>query len=384
MKSLLFLAAGWLLPTLLSAQTGKSQSLPARIAAARQELQLAFVADDPAAAALWIDSLARLENSTYAGLIWDERWLLYFWEEAYGNMFDEVMRFDAAERERQAYKIAPPADSLFETLDLGLYERRFDMFNRLQQALLNEEEKAFCVLQLDYLLRLNKDEKEWTARLDAFLKRYPTSRCADFVRSIRPALVTPRRRGYGFSVSYLQGDWTGPLDRSLRPLYGASASFYLWRKGWHFEATTVSGQPALGRQVDHNGFDWLKGDGSYFRTSGLEVGRDVLESSRLRITPAVGAFFSSLSPAPPGNGENPDYYSEFYFSDIHFTTALTADVKLFRKDRGLQGVEKGTFHGLRLRVGYHWMRLGRQNSAFDGNLFFFALGYHLFVQRPSK
>ena len=384
MKRLLFLLAGSLLPILSLAQTGRAQPLPGRIAAARQELRLAFSADDPAAAALWIDSLARLENNTYAGLVWDERWLLYFWEEAYGNMFDEVMRFDAAERERQAYKIPPRTDSLFETLDWTLYERRVDLFNRLQQALLNEEEKAFCVLQLDYLLRLNKDEKEWTARLDAFLKRYPTSRFADFVRSIRPALVTPRRRGYGFSVSYLQGDWTGPLDRSLRPLYGGTASFYLWRKGWHFEATTVSAQPALGRRVEHNGFDWRKGDGTYFRTSGLEVGRDLLDHQRLRITPAVGAFFSSLSPAPPANGENPDYYSEFYFSDIHFSTALTADLKLFSKDWNLQGVQKGTFHGLRLRVGYHWMRLGRQNAALDGNLFFFALGYHLFVQRPSK
>ncbi len=372
-----------LLPALATAQT----ALPARIASARLELQQAFTGDDPAAAALWIDSLSRLENNTYVGLVWDERWLLYFWEEAYGNLFDEVMRFDAAERERQAYKIAPRSDSLFETIDRVLYEQRFELYNRLQRALLNEEEKAFSVLQLDYLLRLNKDEKDWVARLDAFLNRYPSSRFAEFIRSIKPEIkppAQPGQRGFGMAVSLANGQWTNQLDLSLRPWVGLEGRFYLWRKGWHLEGHVVGGSPALSRTIRHNGFDWPKKESADFLTAGLEVGRDVLHTERLRVTPSVGASFSTLSPAVPEEGENPEYYSEFYFGDGHLTAALTTDVKLFRREWNLQGVEKGTFHGIRLRLGYHWLRLGRKNEALAGNMFSFSLGYHLFVQRPTK
>ncbi len=381
MKRLLSLLTGCLLPILVLAQTG--QSLPTRIAAARQELRMAFAADDPAAAALWLDSLARLEDNTYAGLVWDERWLFYFWEEAYGNMFDEVIRFDAAERERQAYKIPPAADSLFETLDRTLYERRFDLFNRLQQALLNEEEKAFCVLQLDYLLRLNKDEKEWAARLDAFLRRYPDSRFADYVRSVRPVIRKPGQRGFGFSLGYANGDWTGNLDRTLSGLHALEVGIYVWRKGWHFDLRSIAGSPALTRQVVHNGFQWLKGDGTEFKNVGLEIGRDLLDNNRLRITPSVGVYVGSLSPAPPLVGENPEYYSEFYFIDGHLMAAVTADLKLFQGDGNLRGLGKGTFHGLRLRVGYDWLRLGRRNPALGGNLFSFTFGYQIFLEKPS-
>ncbi len=390
MKPTYFWLALWTFPALLFAQTDslprpKPVSLPMRIAAARQELRTSFMANAPATAALWMDSLARLENGTaYTGLVWDERWLLYFWEEAYGNMFDEVARFDAAERERQGYKIPPRADSLYETLDQVLLEQRFEMYNRLKQGFLNEEEKAFCTLQLDYLLRLNQDKKDWTARLDAFLRRYPESRFADYVRSIRPEMVAPGQRGFGFSLAYANGDWRGSLDHSLSTLNALEVEIYIWRRGWHFGLNSLSGNPNLGRRVEQNGFPWLQGDGTYCRNVGLEVGRELFNNDRLRITPSVGAYLSTLSPAPPLVGENPDYYSEFYFYDGHFAAAMTADLKLFQRDLHRIGLGKGSFHGLRLRAGYHWLRMGRQNGAFSGNLFSFAVGYHFFLQRPSK
>ncbi len=383
MRLILLYLIVWLLPTLATAQT----TLPSRITSARLELQRAFAADDPAAAALWMDSLSRLETDTYVGLVWDERWLLYIWEEAYGNLFDEVMRFDEAERERQANKVAPRNDSLFETIDRTLYEQRFEMYNRLQRALLSEEEKAFVVLQIDYLLRLNQDQKDWAIRLDAFLQRYPESRFADFIRSIRPDVKlssSPSQRGFGMSLLLANSQWNNQLDRSIRPAVGVEGSFYLWRKGWHLGAEFMTGSTRLSRTIRHNGFDWPKEDRADFLTAGLEIGRDVLNTKRLRVTPSVGGSFASLVPPVPEEGENPDYYSEFNFSDAHLMAALTTDVKLFRKEWNLQGVEKGTFHGIRLRVGYHWLRMGRKSPFLDGQMFFFSVGYHLFIQSPSK
>ena len=127
-----------------------------RIASTRQELLGAFLNDDPAGAALWRDSLMRLEDSTHTALVWDERWLLYYWEESYGNLFDEAIRLDVAERQRLATKKSPPRDSLFDWLDRTLYESRFQVYEKIGRGFLSEEEKQFALLELDYLLRLNQ------------------------------------------------------------------------------------------------------------------------------------------------------------------------------------------------------------------------------------
>ena len=139
----------------------------AAIAAVRSELKTAFLTDDPAAAALWMDSLARLEDPLFVALAWDERWLLYYWTEAYGNLFAEAMGLDANARAQLSWKIQAPRDSLFEWIDYSLNERRFELFDRINRAFLTEDEKVFAVLQLEYLLRLETDEKQKSAKIEA-------------------------------------------------------------------------------------------------------------------------------------------------------------------------------------------------------------------------
>ena len=197
-----------------AAQSDSIPSMGHRIAYARQQLLVAFLADDPAEASLWRDSLMQFEDSSRVGLVWDERWLLYYWEGAYGNLFDEAVRMDEATRQQLADKLPPPSDSLFKCLDRTLFEKRFALYESIGRGFLSEEEKQFSLIELDYLLRLNQQERnsgEWNNRLRAFLNRYPESRFQQYIKENLLDENTPasykvlKDRGFTFDVLFLSG-----------------------------------------------------------------------------------------------------------------------------------------------------------------------------------
>jgi len=361
-----------------------------QIAATRQELLFSFQNDDPASVALWRDSLMRLEDSARAGLVWDERWLLYFWEESYGNLFDEVTRFDATERQRLADRAQPPADSLFEVLDRTLYEARFQLYEKISRGFLTEEEKQFALIELDYLLRLNQSEiasGEWNKRLDAFLKIHPASRFKSYIEAnlYNPAKGTPIRqvktdRGFSIELLFSGGQWRDQLDRTLRTPYGLDLGLAYTLKRWNFGLRCNFTFQKLNRSVFENAFEWPQNDPTVFIAPALELGYHVLDNRKIRVFPSVLAGVSILK--PPGTDEAeedlPDYYSDFFFARGFLGAALTADVKLKVFDSSDEDYPEVSYIGARIRVGYNWLNLGSANADLRGDMIYFAIGVNLY------
>lgn len=376
----------------LTGQTDSTRKVPPvyleqKINSARLEVRKSFLNEDPAGAGLWLDSLARLEDDTYVGVNWDERWLLYYWVENYGALLSEASQFGADERAVQAWKVPPPADSLFEVIDVSVYERRFDFFQNIRHAFLSEEEKAFATLLLEYLLRLNQNEEDWAERLEAFQGKYPASRFNYFIASVKPAILKPANKGFGLSFNFASGSWSAELERSLQPLYAFQFDLYYWVDRWNLSFNGLFGGPRLARNVT-DGFEiWPKKDPTTFSHFGLELGFDIINNAKVRLFPAVGGAVAVLKPPTPdedSDEEIPEYYDNFNFFEGHLTASLTADAKLFGKDYKSWEVPKGSYHGIRLRVGYNWLNFKNQNKMLGGNLFYFAVGYNLFVYREAK
>lgn len=370
-----------------SIRTPKPQLLEQRINAARLELKSSFINQDPAGAGLWLDSLNRLEDDSYIGVNWDERWLLYYWAENYGALLAETSQFGANERNIQAWKVPPPADSLFEIIDSTMYERRFDQFQNIRHAFLNDEEKAFSTLLLEYLLRMNKDEDDWAERLDAFENKYPASRFNYFLGSVKPALLKPANKGFGLSMQFVSGSWSKEIERSLNPLFAAQFDCYYWVDRWNITLNALFGGPRLARAVTDGEEIWPKNDPTSFASFGLELGYDIVNNSKVRIFPAIGGALASLKPPTPDEDseeEVPSYYDNFTFLEGHFTASITADAKLFGKNHRDWGVPKGSYHGVRLRVGYNFLNFKGQNEMLGGNLFYFAVGYNLFAFNEAR
>ncbi|MBV6443092.1 MAG: hypothetical protein DYG98_13370 [Haliscomenobacteraceae bacterium CHB4] len=366
-------------------------SISQRIASARQELLASFLNDDPAAASLWRDSLMRLEDSTHVALVWDERWLLYYWEEAYGNLFDEAIRLDAAERQHLANKQPPPKDSLFEKIDQRLYELRFQIYEKISRGFLTEEEKQFALIELDYLLRLNQAEiasGDWNKRLDAFLQIHPESRFKPYIQAnlYAPAekmLAQNVKTDRGFSLDFLfsSGQWRNELEQTLRSPYGFDIGLSYWLRHWNFGLRCNFSWQKLNRSVIQNGYEWPKNDPSVLIAPALEVGYDILNNKKVKVFPSFVAGISILK--PPGVDEEeeeplPDYYSDFFFAKGFLGAALTADVKLKTFNSSDEEYPDVSFIGARIRLGYNWLNWGDDNPDLRGDLFYFAIGINLF------
>jgi len=392
--TLLFLSQNALPAQDITFTTPADSSKTARIAAARRHLDTAFLYDDLISAGLWMDSLTRMEDDQQVALVWDERWLLYFWSGALSNALDEAARYDADERIRQSWKNQPPNDSLFEHLDRTLLERQYQLFADIRQAFLNEEEKAFATLLLEYLLRINgaspsETELEnlngprgiWAAKIDNFLAKYPKSRFGKYLRSIKPYIPKVRKDALGIYAAFQHGEWTDQLERSLRPLNGLEFGFYYWRKRMNYQLGLLVGGNKLARDVVQNGYVWPKKDVYSAVFFHGEVGYDLLDKTKLRVFPTIGGGFSRVRPPEPDDDDEPlpDYYYGFRFSSGHLMAVLNIDLKMLPrsgKHYNQTGV-KGSYNGPRLRVGYQRLWLDRKNPALRGNLFFVSIGYNL-------
>ncbi len=354
------------------------------IALCRQELLHSLWNDNRPDAQFWLDSLRSMEDDNYLALQWDERWLFYFWLENYAPLLDEVAHFTKNTEAETFTKYSPPNDSLFEWLDAQLYRDREQLFRQIDNAWLSGEERDFAALLLHYLLRLSNEPTaadEFDARLNAFLAENPTTRFAPFMRAFMFNTKPPASWAVGLDALFLQGNWSGDLERNFKTAYGADFAVYYWQNRWNLAVRMgVTGQKLL-RPVEANTYEWPKDDPSVFFDLELEAGYDLFNKPRLRIFPTVGGGYSTIRP-PEGDDQdpNPDYYSNFKFNGVHLTTALQADVK-FRQGKGNVAT---SYHGIRVRMGYHWLNLKRQNPALQGNMFFFAVGYTIFSRQAQN
>lgn len=379
MKYLFFTLSFCLLSFLSNAQdTIRFESRGDKISAVRKDLISAFAVEDFVSAGLWMDSLTALSNLEYIGLVWDERWLLYYWTESYGNLFEEVAKFNETQRAIDDLKNQPAPDSLFEWLDHTLYARRFDISQSIQKAFLNEEEKAFANLLLEYLLRMEHDEAEWASRLEAFIKRYPASRFNNYVAYIKPKVRKKMSEDSGFGADFLltQGNWRGQLERTLRPSFGIDFGLTYWHKRWNYMLRLAIGGQKLARNVENDPDDiWPKGEKSNFFTPTLDFGYDVINKPKFRCTPTVGGGLAVLKPTTveDDDGNTISEYPNFSFTSGQLNAAVNLDVKLHEIKEEEDEIDG--YGAIRVRLGYRWMYWGNRNERMAGNMFFFAVGY---------
>lgn len=381
-RFILFCSILWV-PVAVACQ---ADSIPSHILAivnGREQIAIAFESNNRPDVQFWLDSLRRLEDDEFMALHWDERWLLYIWLENYTPLFSEVSYFNRTQEELAYQKFPPPRDSLFNLLDLRMYEDRAYLFDQIRKGWLSSEERAFATLMLDYLLRLSvttAEKQDFDARLDAFLAEYPGSRFKLFM--LRKLYNTPQPGNWAICLDllFMQGNWSKGLERSLRPSFGGEFAASYWQNRWNFGMRLALGGQKLDRDVVENGYVWPKDDRSTFLAFELESGYDIYNQPKLRILPMLGAGFSTIHPPEDEENPNPDYYSDFKFNGWHLTAAIQADVKF---NPGAQNVPT-TYHGVRVRLGHRWLNLGGDNPAMQGNMFFFAVGYTIFGRQPYK
>jgi hypothetical protein len=103
------------------------------------------------------------------------------------------------------------------------------------------------------------------------------------------------------------------------------------------------------------------------------------------VFPSVGFGFGLLKPTEPDEDEAelPDYYSFFNFKEFHLAAAITTDIKLFNTANTDWDAPKGSYHGIRLKLGWNGLNFGAKNDYLRGELLYLAVHYNLFSILPK-
>jgi hypothetical protein len=340
----------------------------------RRALMEAFQREDALETGLLMDSLIRMENIEQAALVWDERWLLYLWMGAYGNLFAEAAEMNADKKAEVALKNQPLPDSLYTVLDAGMFENRFVLYKSLQTSLLSNEEQAFTALLFDYLLRLNENITDWNERLGVFESKFPESRFLPFIHTLKKPVLkrNPRKGSFGILAGQVQPD--GEAQRYLSSGFCLSVDLAVWQNRWNILLSCNLSALSLRRDLYNLTDTWPKGSPATLNTFTLGLGYDLWNSNRLRITPAGGIGFSTFGPTDSEDDPAPEEYLYFKTFSWHLHQSLNIDLKrpFSRKKQSFD--KDDDYFGLRFRIGYEWLHFGNTISELKGNQFFIGVG----------
>ncbi|MFN4079332.1 MAG: hypothetical protein ACK4NS_00400 [Saprospiraceae bacterium] len=356
------------------------------IAQIRAQLIDALLDDDLSASAQLSDSLFQMDDEYYASLIWDERWLLYYYLRQYAPLMEEAANADDLWFAIHEYKSGPGPDRLFTTLDSLMLERRLAAYEDIRTAFLSEEERIFAIMLLDFMLRVDENPEERAIKAQNFLKRYPQSRFKNQVERMSPVIYRPGNAAFGIQFGMGHKRWTGAADQTLNPFWGLDFGFFYWRSSVSFSAQFAVGWSKTHRALFRNGFEWPKGSLAVLIAPEIGLGFDIVNTDKFRIYPSILGGFAYLGPQQPSEDAepNPDYYVNFDFFRFHYGAALQADLKFKNYRRADEYPPPGSYHGLTVSFGFRRMDFGVLNHALQGNMMTVSILYGFFYRSLNK
>lgn len=372
----LFIGSIWVFAPVTLRASGALDTME-QIIGLRAELKKAILTDNRKSGAQLTESLLALSNYNHHALMWDERWLVYHWSGQHRRLLEEIKGYSETSRYLEEYAKLPPADSLFELIDLTMFRLRSAYAGELQDLGLNPEEQSFLQIHLGYLLR-DRSEEEKERRAD-FIKNYPQSAYVAFVKTFMALPPAPVYHYYSFDASLAGSNWTDNLTPTLRQGWGGYLGLNVHYKRWTFGGKFQFSRQRLNRSI-FEGFDeWPKGAPSSFNGFGLGVGYHLLDASKIRIWPSGELGWATLTPV---NADDTDIPEEEFFAIFNYTSFMTGvglnfDLKMQTKEAHPKGRYPEKYHGVRVRVGYNWLYFDRSNPLLNGNLIYFTLGYQV-------
>lgn len=355
-----------------------------KVAAARGQLREAFANDDIGLTNAWLGFLqTELESDTQAATLPDERWLLYYWTENFAVLFAEVAEYDSLFTRRFIFQSPPPEDDLFRSVDRASFDRRFELYAAVQRGFLSEEEKAFAVLLLDYLLRADATDagrREQDEKAATFLKKYPGSRFRKYTYKHIYNGLAPAKYGFAGDLMLLYGRHDGAMGINFKPFWGFGGSLGYWQKRVSGTVRVQVGGQEVRREFSDGDYVVSPDSSATVVDVGLEAGFDLADTRQFRITPVVGAGVSflrvgSTSPIPEVEG------AELSFSSFHWLACLQIDRK-FRHAPAASGRVGWT--AVRFRAGYKHLNFADDMPDLGGSQIFVSLGVSFFGRPAVK
>ncbi len=331
--------------------------------------------------------LQKVQKQNYIIFYPLEYWYILYWTKQYNELLADFSKADSLNNKRAGQtgyrndlmlKIQPPEDLLLKNLYDKSKDSIFELDSFVDNSSLQQEDKDFLKLRLQYLISAQKPAESSQDSLNMianqFLKTYPNSHYATFVRKhVRYEFVPSKWgfvfeffSGYGFLNKELEKNFTNPIPIGIDfDIYYKKVALYL---------RDYIGLNKTKTDIPYPNGVWEKGSQVRVYLPEASVGYVALDNKTFKIAPFAG--ISGADFAPTQYDIENDHNLEK--AEIKFTTTYTAglnlDIKLGRTKTPMVSFREESYWFLRIRYGYNWPQFKNKYNRFDGTLQYITIG----------
>jgi len=343
------------------------------IAKVRRVLLDKFIEDDTLGIMLEMDRLMMLDNNDYLSLYPVEFWLLSYWIGDYDAILfsDKSLRLDSllGDSNSKNLKIPPQRDYLIPKLVERSTEKKEILLQHIKDSKLTDEEKAFLLLKLRYLLsedtNQRKSQEDLNQFADDFLTRYPNSEYAEFTRRFIRVKYEITRNGFAYSLYLGKFLFTGNLTDYYRQpsLFGFTMEAI--KSNWVCQLNLSVSFSKTKTDMPANKETWPKNSKAIGGQINLSAGKYVIDTKNFAFAPLLGAGIFGLDPNTDTKKDEPDYKGAGIKTTIAGNIGFISDIKIKTKDnRDGSYYAQGT-STTSIRIGYDFIATPLKNKFLD-------------------
>ncbi len=343
------------------------------IAKSRRILLDKFIEDDKLGIMLEMDRLMMLDNNDYLALYPVEFWLLSYWLGDYEAILlsDKSLRLDSLSNDRNL-RIPPQRDYLIPKLFEKSAEKKDTLLQHIKNSKLTEEEKAFMLMKLRYLLSESEDTERKKSReelnllADDFLTRYPDSEYADFTRRFIREKYEITRNGFAYSLYSGKFLFTGNLTEYYKHPTLVGITMEAIKNNWVYQLNLSFGFSKTKTDMPANKETWPKNSKAMGGQINLSAGKYVIDTKNFALAPLIGVGVFGLDPNTNSQKDEPDYKGAGIKTNIAGNIGFIGDIKLKTKDNsdGSYYMQGGT-STTSIRIGYDFIATPLKNKFLD-------------------
>lgn len=317
-----------------------------------------------------------VQNEDYLALYPIEYWLLLYWSGEYEKLLTHITGFDQAAMERVEQQIKPSYDMLYTKLSGKTLLNLREVKAKIDNAQVQEVDKDFLLLFLEYLLSNPDDPLKEQQRInqlaDEFLTSHPGSEYENYIRENLRFKFVPSNWGLAFEFFSGYGLFTGNLSDEFKNNIPIGIAFDIEYKKLTLYLRNYIGFSFTKKEQPHNTGVWKEDSQVRVYLPEATFGYSILDNNRLKVSPFAGIASTSISPTDYDIQKDPDIEDAGLDFTTTYTAGLNVDFKL-NWNTGLLTLDdsKHSYWFVRLRYGFSAPQFG---EGYSGNMHYLTLG----------
>jgi hypothetical protein len=334
-----------------------------------------------------------VDDNEYISFSVREYWLILYWTQDFDELLKNIEQnvYPVGEQNNGEgnNQIVPVLDELYQKLLEKSFESKYLLEIMINNSQINDEEKDFLKLHLNYCLfdinNMAITQDSLNMQSDRFIFKYPTSVYNSFIKkNIRyKEKVSDFGFGYDFFLGY--GTFSGGISKNLRDYAPFGFSIDLTYKNFDINLGTGLGVAKLQHPVVYQNVTWnkdLKADIFYPYAS---FGYNFITKGKLSFSPFVGLYSLIIMPNYQDIQYNSALENISFQSDASFLAGLC--INYYSKSfNATNRYRRGTQFQAFMKLKYTYFQSGFHSDldGFNSNMHTICLSFGGFMKRVYR